>query len=310
MNNIDNVLNKKNTNRKKWRERGFLCSLFALPFINFLVFWLYLNISALDFAFKVELPDKTVVYSLNNFKTMFQAMTIPNSTFLIALRNTMLYWVTSSIIAYLLALLIGYFLYKKVPGHGFFKVAFYLPNLIAPTILVVIFKQLIAANGPIGLFYDSLKDVPKFLASNEYAIWTCLFYSLFFGFGNNLLIISGSMSQVDSSVIDAGRIDGVNIWQEMFFIVIPAIWPTIIASMIGSISGMFNASGPILLLTGGAYNTRTISYWIWEQVYSGGNYYYPAAIGLFFAVIALPLTLLSRWLLRVVVPSNDSIEEA
>ena len=304
------TLKKPTLNNMETRKYLFLIGLFALPFINFLVFWLYLNISAVDFAFKIEQADGTVIYSFKNFESMFKAMSMPNSTFWIALKNTMLYWFTSSILSYVIALVISYFLYKKVPGHGFFRFAFYFPNLIAPTILVLVFKQIIAANGPIGALYPSFEAVPKFLASEELAIWTCLFYSLFFGFGTNLLIISGAMNQIDSSIVEAAKLDGVNMVQEMFSVVIPIIWPSIIATMITSIAGMFNASGPILLLTNGNYGTRTINFWIYEQVYTGQNYYYPAAIGLFFALIAMPLTFFSRWLLRVVVPSNDAIEEA
>lgn len=292
------------------RKYGFLISLFAVPFINFMVFWFYLNISAIDFAFKIEKANGDIVYSFKNFEALFRAMGMKNSTFWIALKNTLLYWFSSAIFAYFLALIIGYFLFKKLPFHGFYGFAFYLPNLIAPTILVEIFKQIIQANGPVYIFYGKdMSKVPRFLTSEEYAIWTCLFYSLFFGFGNNLLIISGAMSQVDQSVLEAGKIDGARMHHEMFLIVLPVIWPTVIASMISSVAGIFNASGPILLLTGGNYATRTISYWIYEQVYTGSNYYYPAAIGLFFALLAFPLTMFSRWLLRRVVSSNDSVEK-
>ena len=289
--------------RKKYL---FLLGLFAVPFINFAVFWVYLNISAVDFAFRSPAEDG---YTLKNFQTMFKLMTTADSIFWVAVKNTLLYWFLTAIVSYMVALVIGYFLYKKVPGHGVYRFVFYLPNLIAPTILVALFKQIIAANGPISIFYEKATDVPKFLADGNIAIWTCLFYSLFFGFGTNLLIISGAMSQIDASIIDAGKIDGANIWQEMLIIVIPVIWPTIVANMISSIAGIFNASGPILLLTNGNYNTMTISFWIYQQT-TGSNYYLSAAIGLFFAVIAIPLTMFSRWLLRRVVPSNDSEEEA
>lgn len=300
---------KKKMRADELRKYGFLVSLFALPLINFLIFWVYLNISAIDFAFKIELPGGGTEYSMKNFESLFKSMTMKNSTFWLALKNTLLYWFSSSILGYACALLIGYFLFKKAPLHNFYIFVFYLPNLIAPTILVELFKQILQANGPISLLYGSASEVPRFLTSEDLAIWTCLFYSLFFGFGNSLLIISGAMSQVDQSIIEAAKIDGAKMYHEMFLIVLPVIWPTVIATMIGSVAGIFNASGPILLLTGGNYNTRTISYWIWEQTYSGSNYYYPAAIGLFFAVLAFPLTMFSRWLLRRVVPSNDSVEE-
>lgn len=298
----------KNKHRFDVHKFIFLAVIFALPAINFLVFWVYLNISAVDFAFKIEMQDGSVHYSLQNFKALFEAIALPHSTFWIALRNTMLYWLTS-VFSYLFAMIVGYFLFKKLPGHSAYRFLFYMPSLIAPTILVALFKQLIAANGPISLFYGNMEDVPRFLSSEEWAIWVCLFYSFFFGFGANLIVISGAMTQVDKSMLEAGKLDGVNMRQEMFRIMLPVIWPTVIAQIIGTVTGIFMSSGPILLLTNGAYETRTISFWIYEQVYTGANYYYSAAIGMFFALLAIPLTFFSRWLMRKVVPSNDGLEE-
>lgn len=286
----------------------FLATIFALPAINFLVFWVYLNISAVDFAFKIEMQDGSVHYSLQNFKALFEAIAMPHSTFWIALRNTMLYWLTS-VISYLFAMIVGYFLFKKLPGYKAFRFFFYMPALIAPTILVAIFKQLIAANGPLSVILGGMENVPKFLSSEELAIWTCLFYTFFFGFGANLIVISGAMTQVDKSMLEAGKLDGVNMRQEMFRIMLPVIWPTVIAQLIGTIAGIFMSSGPILLLTNGEYETRTIAFWIYQQVYTGANYYYSAAIGMFFALLAIPLTFFSRWLMRRVVPSNDGLEK-
>ncbi len=298
---------KKRRSKADKQKIIFLCTIFALPAINFAVFWVYLNISAIDYAFKIEQLDGTVVYSLNNFKALFEAMTVPNSTFWISLRNSLLYWVTS-VVSYLFAMIVGYFLFKKSPGYKGYRFFFYMPTLIAPTILVALFKQLIAANGPLAGMFGGMENVPRFLTSEELAIWVCLFYSFFFGLGANLIVISGAMTQVDKSMLDAGKIDGVNMRQELFRIMLPVIWPTVIAQLIGTIAGIFMASGPILLLTNGAYETRTIAFWIYEQVLTGSNYYYSAAIGMFFALLAIPLTFLSRWLMRKVVPSNDALE--
>lgn len=298
---------KKRRRKADKQKIIFLCTIFALPAINFAVFWVYLNISAIDYAFKIEQLDGTVVYSLNNFKALFEAMTVPNSTFWISLRNSLLYWVTS-VVSYLFAMIVGYFLFKKSPGYKGYRFFFYMPTLIAPTILVALFKQLIAANGPLAGMFGGMENVPRFLTSEELAIWVCLFYSFFFGLGANLIVISGAMTQVDKSMLDAGKIDGVNMRQELFRIMLPVIWPTVIAQLIGTIAGIFMASGPILLLTNGAYETRTIAFWIYEQVLTGSNYYYSAAIGMFFALLAIPLTFLSRWLMRKVVPSNDALE--
>ena len=51
-------------------------------------------------------------------------------------------------------------------------------------------------------------------------------------------------------------------------------------------TGLFNSSGPILLFTGGNYDTSTISFWIFKQMYgsdgmgpSGGAYNLVSATG-------------------------------
>jgi len=300
---------KKRLKRSTVNKYAFLALLFAVPFANFIVFWLYLNGAAFDLAFKIQLADRSVVYSLNNFRALFISMTVKGSTFWIALRNTALYWVTMSILAYLLALLVAFFLFKRTPGYKIYRFIFYVPSLVSATILVVLFKQLIAANGPMGAVFTMFgKEIPAFLADARYAIWACLFYSVFFGFGANLLIINGAMSQVDASLIDAARIDGAGLFTEMFRIVIPIIWPAVSAMLITSVAGFFNASGPILLLTGGNHNTRTIAFWIYEQVYMNTTFYYPAAIGLFFAVVGFPLVLFTRWFLKRSVASADREE--
>ena len=303
-------LSMRGITKDKIHKTLFLASLFAIPLINFIVFWVFINISAIDFSFKVQQPDGSIVYSLSNFEALIKSISTKGSIFWIALKNTILYWFTSSILAYGLALFIGYFLFKKVRGHRIFKIAFYIPNLIAPTILVALFKQIIANNGFFGLMWGDPLTAPNLLSDERYAIWVCLFYTVFFGFGTSLLVVNGSMNQINKSVIEASVLDGVNFWQEFVYIVIPAIWPTIIANLLGSVAGLFMASGPILLLTGGNAKTTTISFWIYQQVYGidgtgGGNMYYAAAIGLFFTVLAAPLTFMTRRLLRKIVPSND-----
>ena len=58
---------------------------------------------------------------------------------------------------------------------------------------------------------------------------------------------------------------------------------------------LFMASGPILYFTGGAYDTFTLSFWIFNEV-RGSQYNYPSAVGIFFTVLALPIVFGVRWL--------------
>ena len=78
------------------------------------------------------------------------------------------------------------------------------------------------------------------------------------------------------------------------------VWPTMTTLLVFTFVGIFTTSGPILMFTEGQWDTYTIAYWIFEQVYSSGRYEYASAVGLIFTLIALPIVLgvkklMERW---------------
>lgn len=111
-------------------------------------------------------------------------------------------------------------------------------------------------------------------------------------------MLSGAMTHIDESIIEAAKIDGVTMGKEITHVVIPLVWPTLSTLMIFQFVNLFGSTGPILLFTQGAYDTRTIAYWIYEQVYYGSSYFYPSAIGMIFTLIGTPIALGMRKLLN------------
>jgi ABC-type sugar transport system permease subunit len=60
------------------------------------------------------------------------------------------------------------------------------------------------------------------------------------------------------------------------------------------LSGIFSASGPILLLVTGQYNTSTVAFWIYNIVQEEGDYNLVATAGLCFTAVIIPIILLVR----------------
>ena len=214
---------------------------------------------------------------------------------LTALKNTMIFFFSNLFVVLPVSLLLCYFLYKKVTGYKAFRFIFYLPSIVSASVYVVLFKYIIASNGPVGIIFDAFgwEKIP-YLTDSSYALSTILFYTIFTGFGGNIVLLSGAMSHIDESILEAGKIDGVTMWRELVSLVLPLVWPTLSTLIIFSFVGIFSASGPILLFTEGAYGTMTISYWLFEQVQRYSVYYYPSAVGLFFTLIGTPIALIMR----------------
>ena len=283
---------------RKTKDKIFIVGMLFLPIAQFAVFYLYVNFQSILMAFQVPDSVKSFVWSFENFKTMFTEFSLSGSVMTSALKNTMLFFGTSLIVTFPLSFLLCYFLYKKIVGYKIFRVIFFLPNIISASVIAILFKYLIAGNGPVSVLYGLFgNEIPAFLSSSKYAIWTILFYTVFFGLGGNLILFSGAMSHIDKSIIEAGKIDGAGMGTEMIKIIIPLMWPTMSTVLIFNFIGIFNASGPILLFTKGDFDTFTISYWIYDRVAFNGQLNYPAAVGLFFTAIGAPIAIFMRWLL-------------
>lgn len=281
---------------KPLREKLFIIGMLAIPVLHFLVFWVYVNFNSILMAFQRNGIDGQPYWTFFWFQTLWGELFTKGSTLLTALKNTMIYFGCNILVVLPVSLLLCYFLYKRIRGYKIFRVIFYLPSIISASIMVVLFKYIIAIDGPLGILIAKVfkGEYPQLLADSRYAMKTIVFYVISFGLGGNIVLLSGAMGHIDESIIEAGRIDGVNMFTEITRIVIPLVWPTLSTLILFAFVGLFGASGPILLFTEGDWGTTTISYWIYERVYFGQTYNYPAAIGLVFTLIGAPITLTLR----------------
>ena len=112
------------------------------------------------------------------------------------------------------------------------------------------------------------------------------------------------MIRIPESITEYLTLEGVGMGREIVQFIIPLIWPTIAVFVLLSFVGIFTASGDILLYTGGEYNTYTISFYIYAHTVglASANLNYASAVGLFFTVLALPLSLIIQRIVSHVEP--------
>jgi ABC-type sugar transport system permease subunit len=282
---------------KKRSQSIFVFGMLLIPVIHFLVFWVYVNFSSILFAFQKTTPTG-IIYTLENFEYAIKEIFREGSTIASALKNTLTTWVLDNVIMFALSILWSWFIYKRIKGGSIFRVIFYIPVIVSGAAVTTIFTFMLQAKGPVGQLYQLLfetKEVPSFLLDERYAMKTVLVYIFLTGFGGNMVLLSGAMSRIPKEMMESAIMDGCGMWREIFHFVIPLCWSTLSTMLIISLAALFTASGPILLLTGGSGNTFTLSYWIFYQVKFLGKYNQPAALGLIFTLVGLPIVLFVRW---------------
>lgn len=290
----------------KIRKAFFIVCMLAIPLINLVVFWFYVNFDSILLAFQSNQPGVGIKWGFENFRRFFEEFGMPDSEIPGALKNTLIFFFANLCVTLPVSVVLCYFLYKRIAGYKAFRFIFYLPSIISASVYVVLFKYIIGPDGTVGLLLKAMGRTPvPFLTDSRYALGTILFYTVFTGFGGNIVMLSGAMSHIDESIVEAAKIDGASMTCEFFRIVLPLVWPTLSTLIILSFVGIFGASGPILLFTEGDAGTNTIAYWLYAQVQRWKVYNYPSAVGVFFTCIGAPIALFMRWVMGKVPGYED-----
>lgn len=270
-----------------------------VPIIHWLIFYAYANVSSIGMAF----TNSKGQLSLDNFKRLIDEFSLPSSDIRIALRNTLLTFGINFVL-FIPHVMVSYFIYKKIPGHKFFRIVFFLPTVLFSVCVIMCFKQMLGVNGFIAKWIGELLNLgytPELLADSQFANTVVLLNMIWLGFPGDLIIWGGTFARIPPDVLESAKLDGVTWWQEFTKIIVPLVWPTVALKLVLTICGVFGASGQVYLLTGGNYETMTLSAWQYVTLRQGsGTYYtsnvynYLSAVGIVMTVIAVAISLSVR----------------
>ncbi len=289
----------KEKRKALFQRRFFIFSFLALPIASFLVFYVYANFNAIMMAFQrpVYGGDTEYVWSPDNFKRIGELLSSAGENVLVkALLNTILMWASGMLIGLPLSILACYFFYVRIPGTKFFRAVMYLPQIITSSALVVLFKYAIGSGGPLDILMGESYVNP--LTVEPSAMLTVIFYSVSFGFGTNIILLGSAMNSINTEMLEAGRVDGCTWFKELYYIILPSIWPTVSTMIILSCAGILGSTGPILAFTKGEVGTTTLSFYIYRLVSGVGtgktDLNLAAAIGIVMTLVSLPLVFMVK----------------
>ena len=289
----------------------FIICMIGLSVISFFLFFVNTIIQSILLAFKkfvgyAENGEDIYEWSVYNFKLIFRELSDSNSeagtSLLLSLKNTLLIYVFGNAVTFPLGCFISYYLWKEMKGYTFYRVIFYLPGVISSVVMVIIYRNIIAPNGLIGYFSIQFTGhtVAPFLSQNSTAIWFVLLYTTWMGFAGQYLLLTAAMLRIPTEVVEAAKLDGIKPLCEFFRICVPMIWPTLYIILLQKITAILEADGPILLLTGGLYDTSTLGFWSYKQVFLGHSYEYPAAVGIVMTLVIAPIAIAAKYFMSKV----------
>ena len=259
-------------------------------------------ILALFICFNTVPLIRGVYYSFTNFKGF-------GDYDMVGLRNYMdlftdsrvgkSYWFTfrlaicATIITNVISLILALGLNSKIRAKSFFRAAYFLPNVLGALVVGYIFNYFFTYILPeFGKMIGS-DALSGSMLSNEKTAWiavviVCAWQAIAM---NTIIYISG-LQTVPEDVYEAGSLDGATGWKKFKHLTFPLIIPFLTINMVLCVKNFLMVFDQIMALTKGgpAQSTESISYLIYNNGMSGGQFGFQSANAVIFFIVIVAIS--------------------
>lgn len=306
---------QKKSNKIKLTENAFVYSLIFYPLLLFIIFYVIQNFNSIILAFqRIDGMGKSFA-GFENFRLFITEAFSDGAILNYSLRNSLIMYAVSLVICMPLYIIFAYLLFKKCFMNGFIAFVVMIPQIMSSMVTSLIFVQAIGSNGLAPWLFEVLgiNDGKWFslLWDQKSAFSTVITYNIWLSFAMSLIVYPNAMRSINPEILESGQIDGINnMFEEIWYIILPLIYPTLTTFLITGVAAIFTNAGPLMELyyTNAPEYVYTMGYYFTRQILvDGTEFSYPkyAAGGLILTIISTPITLLVKWALEKYGPSEE-----
>lgn len=308
---IHSLKKPKESKMTSWNRKRLIyyVLMFAIPVIQFCIFYLYVNFNSIMLAFKdMDVNGNYKIVWFDNLKLVFSDL-FTDVSMLGSLKNTGILFGLTMFVGIPLPMVVSYYIYKKRFAHKFFSVILYLPSIMSTLALTIAYKYFCENAVPhIMLEYFGIRQ-QGLLTSYDTAYGAALIYTLWFGMGSSFMLYASTMGSISESIIESAQLDGVKPWQEFIFIILPHIYPTFVTYVVTNTAVAFTNQMNLYSIHGNnaPVYTQTIGYFLYRKTANAdlSEYPYLAAFGIMCTLFCIPICFAIKKLLEKFGPSTD-----
>jgi ABC-type sugar transport system permease subunit len=274
-------------------------------------FWCYVTIApfvVLFFSLTVWPIIRTIQFSLYDFngigevtKSTFVGLknyftVIKDQIFVQSYANSWLFTIGQTLIKLPISFLLAVLLTRKwLKWRGIFRTAFFVPWLMPPSIVAMVFNYLLnPSNGAINEFMQAIhliKEPINFFNSGLVGFTTIALISVWQIMGQYIIFWMAALQSIPEEIYEAASLDGASEWQKMTLITLPLIAPmAIIISLLG-LTWALGIFDWVQIMTAGGPGTQTytVYYYVYMKAFARMpmRYGIASSAGFLFGITAL-----------------------
>lgn len=192
------------------------------------------------------------------------------------IRNTLVYTIAVVPITLMLSLGVANLLNKGLQATGFFRVIYFLPNIVMPVAVAMVWRFLL--NSKVGLVNVFLRvlhlPTPGWISDPKYIMASLVIISVWSGVGYNAIIMLAGLQGISPSLYESARLDGASSIRIFWKITFPLLSPTLFFLTTMSIMNSMRAFDIIYTFIGKADQggpivdaSRTVVFGIYDKAF-------------------------------------------
>ena len=282
----------------------------AVPGMLYFVINNYIPMVGIAIAFKKVDYAKGILASpwvgFDNFKMLFQS----NGNFFtsnawIITRNTLLYNLVFIILGVFTGVVVGICLAGVTRKflQKFFQTSILLPQLISYVIIAyIVYAFLSNETGLVNHILGEANAI-NFYAEKKYWPFILVFIYIWKQIGYNGIIFLSSIVGIDKSVLEACKVDGCTKWQQLRYVTLPLLKPTIITLTMLQVGRIFYSDFGLFyqvpLNSGALYDvTNTVDTYVYRMLMTMNNISVSSAASTYQAVVGFILVFVVNMIVR------------
>jgi raffinose/stachyose/melibiose transport system permease protein len=231
-------------------------------------------------------PDKISV-GLHNYAQLYH-----DFVFWKTLEHTAVFFVITFAAQIVFGMGFAILMHSRIRLAAVYKVIIFVPVVLAPATMAPVFREIFS---PDGQFNTVLKAVglgslaQPWLAQTSTALGVIIAIAIWQSTGVAFILYFAAMSQIDTEVMEAARLDGAGNFHVIYHIIWPSVRGTTIAlSILSAISSLKLFDIPYLVSSGGPdYATEFLGTFIYRVSVPQSQVGYGAALSIMLLILAL-----------------------
>lgn len=228
---------------------------------------------------------------LRNYRRLFN-----DDIFWVSFWNNVRWLMAFITIPIVLGLSLALIFNNDLPGTRFFKAGFFSPMVVSSVVIGVVWSWMYQ---PFGLINEMLAQLGRegtpigFLSDPDLVTWSIIGAGLWRQVGYVMLLYLAGLKNVDTTLVEAARVDGASAFESFRDIVLPLLRPvTVIIVVISTIDALRSFDLINIMTRGGPFNqSNVLAQMMYIEAFNNYAMGYGATIATILGLISLVLIL-------------------